>query len=56
MPKAKKDAKQICINMDRMVAERLEAYCEETGMSKTVAIERLLMKAMDDAGKEAEMK
>ena len=48
MPKPRKEFRQVNIKMDLSVLEKLEAYCNRTGLSKTVAIERLLMIAMDD--------
>lgn len=40
-PKSK-NSKSVNINMDVEVLELLEAYCKETGLAKTVAIERIL--------------
>lgn len=40
-PKSK-DSKSVNINMDISILARLEAYCEETGLPKTTAIERIL--------------
>jgi len=40
-PKSK-DSKPVNINMDVEVLALLEAYCKETGLTKTVAIERIL--------------
>lgn len=37
-----KNAKAVNINMDIKVLEQLEEYCKQTGLSKTVAIERIL--------------
>lgn len=33
--------------LDNQVLERLEKYCEDTGLTKTVAIERILGKFFD---------
>ncbi len=37
-----KESKAVNINMDIKVLQKLEKYCEATGLSKTVAIERIL--------------
>ncbi|MBQ8934108.1 MAG: ribbon-helix-helix protein, CopG family [Lachnospiraceae bacterium] len=48
MPRQKKDAQPISLKMDKSTFERLEAYCERAGQSKTVAIERALNKMIDE--------
>ena len=48
MPRQKKDSQPICIKMDKATYDRLEAYCERAGQSKTVAIERALNKLIDE--------
>ena len=48
MPRQKKDAQPISIKMDKATFDRLEAYCERAGQSKTVAIERALNKLIDE--------
>lgn len=40
-PKSK-ESKAVNINMDIAVLQDLEKYCAETGLAKTVAIERIL--------------
>jgi hypothetical protein len=40
-PKSK-ESKSVNINMDVAILARLEQYCEETGLPKTTAIERIL--------------
>ena len=40
-PKSK-ESKAVNINMDITILQELEKYCEETGLTKTVAIERIL--------------
>ncbi len=37
-----KDSKVLNINLEISVAQKLEDYCKETGLSKTVAVERIL--------------
>lgn len=48
MPRPKKDAVAVNIRMDRTIAERLEVYCEDTGQTKTTAIERILASALEE--------
>lgn len=48
MPKPKKDWKALNIKIQSEVYEELEKYCEETGLSKTVAVERILSKAFKE--------
>lgn len=47
MPKPRKDWKALNIKIQSSVYEQLEKYCEETGLSKTVAVERILSKAFE---------
>jgi hypothetical protein len=47
MAKQNKDWKALNIKLDRTVYEHLEKYCEDTGQSKTVAVERILLKAFE---------
>lgn len=47
MPRQKKDAKILNIRLDREIYEKLEKFCEESGQSKTVAVERFLKKCLD---------
>lgn len=42
MPRPKKDAKSLNIKLDSSVHEKLELFCEETGMNKTIAVEKIL--------------
>lgn len=42
MPRQKKDAKIINVKLDRAIHDRLDQFCEETGMTRTVALERIL--------------
>lgn len=50
-PKSK-NSKAVNINMEISVAQKLEEYCNETGLSKTVAIERILEKFFEENNKE----
>lgn len=40
MPRQKKDAKILNIKLNREIHEMLVCFCDETGMSKTVATEK----------------
>ena len=42
MPRQKKDAVLLSLKLDRQINELLQRYCDETGQSKTTAIERML--------------
>ena len=48
MPRQKKDAKILNIKLATAVNEKLERFCEESGQSKTVAVERFLDKCLDE--------
>ena len=48
MPKPRKDWKALNIKIQSNVYDELEKYCEETGLSKTVAVERILSKAFKE--------
>ena len=48
MPKPGKDWKALNIKIQSSIYEQLEKYCEETGLSKTVAVERILSKAFKE--------
>ena len=42
MARTKKDAKILNIKLDREIHEQLEKVCEESGLTKTIAVERIL--------------
>lgn len=44
----KKESQPFSIRMDKAVYERLNEYCEESGLSKTVAIECAISMYIDD--------
>lgn len=48
MPRPKKDARNLNVKLDREIFEKLERFCEESGQSKTVAVERFLNKCLDE--------
>lgn len=43
-----REYKAISLNMDVKVLEKLERYCEETGRTKTMAMERILDKFLTE--------
>lgn len=47
MPRTKKDAKILNVKLATPVYERLEEFCEESGMSKTVAAEKIFTQFFD---------
>lgn len=48
MPRQKKDAKILNIKLAKEVSDQLEQFCEETGMSKTIATEKILSQYFDE--------
>lgn len=42
MPRAKKDGKFLNCYVDREILEKLEQYCNETGIPKTSVVEKAL--------------
>ncbi len=48
MSRAKKDAKILNIKLDREIHEMLEKFCEESGMNKTIATEKILSRYLEE--------
>lgn len=48
MSRAKKESKRLNINLAGEIHEKLEKYCEESGMSKTMATERIFGNFFDE--------
>lgn len=48
MPRQKKDAKILNIKLAKEISDQLEQFCEESGMSKTVATEKKLSKYFEE--------
>lgn len=48
MARPKKDGKYVNFYMNSELLKRLEKYCEETGLSKTTAIERFIAKGIKE--------
>ena len=47
MSREKKDAKILNIKLATSVHEKLEQFCDESGMPKTVAVEKVLTQFFD---------
>lgn len=54
MPREKKDARIINMKLATDVFEQLEQFCEETGVSKTTATEKILSHFFDEYFKRPE--
>lgn len=48
MPKEKKESVPVAVRMEKEIYDRLNAFCDAFGQSKTVAIERALAMYIDD--------
>ena len=48
MSRSKKDAKFLNMKLDSNIHRQLEEFCEETGMTKTMATEKILSKFFDE--------
>ena len=51
MARVKKESKPFSIRMDKLTFDRLSDYCELSGQSKTLAIERAVNKYIDEYDK-----
>lgn len=47
MAQIKKDAKRLNIKLNREIHEELERFCDESGMTKTAAIEKILAQYLE---------
>ena len=54
MSRVKKDAKILNVKLDSTIHEQLEQFCEETGMTKTMATEKILAQYFDEYFKKPE--
>ena len=54
MPREKKDAKILNIKLEKSVSDQLELFCDETGVSKTVATEKILSQYFEEYFKKDE--
>lgn len=48
MPQIKKEAKVMNMKLDKSVHDKLERFCVETGLTKTVATEKILDKYLTE--------
>lgn len=48
MPRQKKDAKILNIKLAKEISDQLEQFCEESGISKAVATEKILSKYFEE--------
>lgn len=48
MPRAKKENVPVSFRLAKEVNERLEQFCQDSGQSKTVAVERALIMYIED--------
>lgn len=48
MPRLKKDNYPLSLKIDKTVYERLTKYCEDSGQTNPLAIERALMAYIDE--------
>lgn len=48
MARQKKDAKLLNIKLDRTVYEQLDQFCDESGMTKTTATEKILAQFFEE--------
>ena len=47
MGRPAKDSKALNLRLDSKVCDRLKEYCQETGITKTTAVERILTAYFD---------
>ncbi len=47
MPRAKKDARILNVKLASSVYEKLDRFCTESGLSKTVATEKIMTQFFD---------
>ena len=48
MPRPAKDTRPCSLRMEKQLFERLEQFCNDSGQSKTTAIERAVSMYIDD--------
>lgn len=48
MARPSKDGKALNLYIDSKVANRLQSYCDDTGVKKTTAVERILTAYFDE--------
>jgi predicted DNA-binding protein len=48
MPRQRKESRVLNIRLDMSISDRLEQFCDDSGQTKTAAVERALAAYMDD--------
>ncbi len=48
MPRPRKDYKPLNVKLDSTIMSRFERYCDAMGQTKTTALERILVRYMDE--------
>ena len=56
MARPKKEAKYLNVYLDKQVHDELSKFCEESGQSKTLAVERAIQMYIKSMSKETERK
>ncbi len=56
MARKKKDYANVGIKMEKSVSDRLDKYCDESGMSKTAVIERAVKSYIENNEKSEALK
>ncbi len=55
VPRQRKDYDSLNINLEKNISERLKQHCAETGIPKTVVVEKALTMLLDDYEKQQEI-
>lgn len=48
MPRPRKESQAVSLKMDKNLYNRLEMYCQTTYLTKTAAIEKALIRMLDE--------
>ena len=48
MPRQKKDVVNFSMRLEKKTADKLELFCNDSGLTKTMAVQRALEKFIDD--------
>ncbi len=54
MPRIKKEAKMLNIKLAKNISDELELFCDETGITKTMAVEKILHQYLEQYFERAE--
>ena len=52
MPRPKKDYQSLNVKLDSAIMERFKKYCDIMGQTKTMALERILTRHLDEFEKQ----